>query len=57
MPNIEVKLRVIDIDIVNVKWSWKLDKDGNPPAGVRNAPEVPNDIIDTDKPYAATRLG
>lgn len=56
LPNIEVKFRVIETDIVNVRWSWKLDKDGKVPAGMRIPAEVPHDIIDTDKPDAQTKL-
>lgn len=51
LPDIQVKLRVIDLDIVNVKWSWV-----KTPEGYRTPAEVPNDIIDTDKPDAKTNL-
>lgn len=56
LPNIELHLRVIETDIVNIKWWWKLDKDGKPPRGYRMPAEVPNDLIDTDKPDATTKL-
>lgn len=37
----------MDQDIINVKWSWQLDKDGKVPSGKRTPVEVPNDIVDT----------
>jgi len=49
-------MRVIQIDIVNVKWSWKLDKDGNVPAGKRTPAEVPNEFINSDFPDSTVKL-
>jgi len=49
-------LRVIQIDIVNVKWSWKLDKDGNVPAGKKVPVEVPNYFINSDFPDSNIKL-
>jgi hypothetical protein len=50
-------MRVVETSIVNVKWTWKKDKDGNWPAGKRVPFEVPEDIIDTaDLPDAQTKL-
>ena len=41
-------MRVIYTEIVNVKWSWKLDSNGKLPAGVRQPFRVPDDFITTD---------
>lgn len=47
-PNIEVKLRVLENGIVNMKWNYKLDKDGKVPAGKRTPYEVPDEFITTN---------
>ena len=47
LPNIELKLRIIQNNIANIFWSWKLDEKGNPPSGKRVPVDVPNDFIDT----------
>jgi hypothetical protein len=49
-------MRVIQIDIVNVKWSWKLDDKGNIPDGKRVPAEVPNEFINSDFPDSTTKL-
>lgn len=51
LPDIQVKLRVIELGIVNVKWSWL-----ETPEGYRTPAEVPNDIIDTNKADGPTNL-
>ena len=56
LPEITVSLRVILTDIVNVKWSWKLDKDGKVPAGYRVPAEVPDELINTNVPLASSPL-
>lgn len=42
-------MRVFDSNIFNVRWTWKRDKDGKLPNGVREPFVVPDDIIDTSK--------
>jgi len=56
LPNILVTMRVIETDIVNVKWTWKRDQDGNLPPNVRESAEVPNDILDTNKTLGKIQL-
>jgi hypothetical protein len=52
-----VTLRVIETDIVNVKWTWVKDKDGKYPPNVRIPAEVPDDIISTNNsPLGKTKL-
>lgn len=47
LPNLQATIRFIDTDIINVKWTWQLDAQGNVPAGKRVPVEVPNDLLDT----------
>eukprot|EP00347_Sterkiella_histriomuscorum_P014109 403362137 len=48
LPNIQVDLRVILGTMVNVKWTWKMDEKGQPPAGKRIPVEVPEQFINSN---------
>jgi len=56
LPNVELKLRIIQNNIANIYWSWKLDGKGNPPAGKRVPVDVPNEFINTNKPEQGLNL-
>lgn len=47
LPNLQATIQFTDHEIINVKWSWQLDKDGKVPEGKRKPVEVPNDLVDT----------
>jgi len=47
LPDIKATIQFIDEDIINVKWTWALDSQGNIPSGKRKPIEVPDDILNT----------
>jgi hypothetical protein len=57
LKNIHVTLRVIENDIVNIKWTWVKDQDGKYPEGYKIPAEVPDYIIGTtNKPLGKSKL-
>lgn len=49
LPDIELSMRILETkDIINIKWTFAKDKDGNyPPVGKREPREVPDEFITT----------
>ena len=47
LPSINVSIGFLDEGIVNVKWSWAKDANGNNPTGYKTPYEVPNELVNT----------
>lgn len=47
LPSINVSIGFLDEGIVNVKWTWAKDSNGNYPSGKKVPYEVPDEIVNT----------